>query len=178
MKNSLSKHISYKEATRSLEAARNALDNTPNSMQWSRMKLLAENVFEPLREALGQPIYIHSFFRSPKINKLVGGSLRSQHKSENGSAMDIDGQIFGGVTNIELFNYIRINLDFDQLILENINDNEDADWVHVSYTNGKNRKEVLVMFKDNDGKIKYAPFSEEKGCNLWSYRSKRFEISG
>ena len=75
----ISKHISYKEGTYSVTAIRNDIDNTPNDEQLENMELVAEKVFEPLREWVGGPIKINSFFRCPDLNKRIGGSGKSQH---------------------------------------------------------------------------------------------------
>ena len=93
------------------------------------MKLVSEKVFEPLRKWVGGPIKINSFFRCYKLNKAIGGSKTSQHMS--GQAMDID-DTFGCKTNAEMFNYIKDNLDFDQMIWE-FGDDDNPDWVHISY---------------------------------------------
>jgi hypothetical protein len=104
------------------------------------MKALAENVFEPLRVANKKPIYISSFFRSPELNKKIGGSTTSQHCS--GEAMDIDADVYGGMTNAEMFHFIKDNLDFDQLIWE-FGTDSNPDWVHVSFRKGNNRKNII-----------------------------------
>jgi zinc D-Ala-D-Ala carboxypeptidase len=149
MRENLSTHITYKEATRSMEAKRLGIDNTPDDEQWERMKLLAVNVFEPLRIYFDYPIFIWSIFRSEVINANIrGASKNSQHMANNGAAMDIDADIFGGLTNREIFDYVRKNLEFDQLIGEGMNV-EDFDWIHISYNKVKNRKEVLTMVIQN-----------------------------
>jgi len=130
--NNISPHITYAEATRTKAQA----DNTPNAEQLKAMRLLADNVFEPLRAMIGVPIYITSFFRSEKVNATIGGRKSSQHCK--GEAMDI--KLPG--RNKELFETIRDHLPFDQLIYEFGTDQEPA-WVHVSYKATGNRKEVL-----------------------------------
>ena len=138
MKN-ISEHVSYNEAIRSNTARRLGLDNTPSAMQIWNMELLCKMVFEPVRQCFKQPIRISSMFRGKLLNKAVKGSSRSQHCK--GEAMDIQGT--NGVTNAELYYFIRDHLDFDQLIWEYGNDTE-PDWVHVSYTDSKpNRKQTL-----------------------------------
>jgi zinc D-Ala-D-Ala carboxypeptidase len=135
-------HITYREATHSDTAARHGIDNTPGAVELSRMRVLALRVFEPLRKGLGnRPIYLSSFFRCTKLNKAVKGSKKSQHI--RGEAMDIDNDNNpDGPTNLEIFNYIRDNLEFDQLIREEGNDQSPA-WVHVSFSAGNNRHQVL-----------------------------------
>ena len=147
----ISKHISYKEATYSRTATRLNIENKPNKEQLKNMKLIAEEVFEPLRMYVGGPIKINSFFRAPKLNKAIGGSTKSQHC--HGQAIDLD-DTFGRATNAEMFNFIREHLNFDQMIWE-FGDDDNPDWVHVSYVNDDdNRNRCLLAYKDN-GKTKY-----------------------
>lgn len=136
----ISKHISYREATRSATAARLGIDNTPGQYELHNMQLLAEKVFEPVREHFGVPIFISSFYRCDELNKKIYGSPRSQHKE--GRAIDLD-DVLGKVTNAQIFRYIKDKLDYDQLIWEHGDDNN-PDWVHVSYVSeDQNRKRVL-----------------------------------
>jgi len=111
----ISEHVSYKEGTYSITAIRRGIDNTPNDLQLEYMELIAEKVFEPLRKWVNGPIKINSFFRSEELNKRIGGSNRSQHCK--GQAMDIDDTL-KVVANSDMYNYIKNNLDFDQLIWE------------------------------------------------------------
>ena len=147
----ISKHISEKEATKSVTALRLGIDNTPDGDTLNNMRVLAEKVFEPLREWVGGPIKINSFYRSSALNEAIGGSTRSQHCK--GQAMDID-DIYGHKTNKEMFEWIKENLDFDQMIYE-FGSESNPDWVHVSYVSeDKNRKKILKAVRD-DGKTKY-----------------------
>ena len=155
MKDNISEHITYDEATASCKAKELKISNDPNSKQLVNMKLLAENIFEKVREHFDTPIYISSFFRSSKLNTNLKGSSTSQHCANVGAAMDIDADVYKGVTNSDIFNYILENLNFDQLIWEFGND-ENPDWVHVSYVSDiLNRKEVLKAYKDKDNKTVY-----------------------
>lgn len=139
----ISDHISYIEAIKSQQAIRNKIDNTPNEEQLKAMRLVAEKCFEPLREWAGKPIGISSFFRNKEVNRLIGGASNSQHLK--GEAIDIDADIYNnGITNAEIFFFIKDNLDFDQLIWEFGND-EQPQWVHVSYSATKNRKQILYI---------------------------------
>lgn len=135
----ISAHITYAEATKSQTAIRKGIDNTPDAATLVRMRLVAEKVFEPLRNHFGIPIGISSFYRSPKLNKAIGGVRNSQHVT--GEAIDIDADIFGGITNHMIFEWIRSNLNFDQLIKEY----GEHGWVHVSYKASGNRGEVLSI---------------------------------
>lgn len=147
----ISNHISYKEATKSNTAERLGIDNTPNEYVLTNMHAIAENIFEPLREWVDRPIAINSFYRCEELNKAIGGSSKSQHCE--GRAIDIDDTL-GGATNAEMFNYIKENLNFDQLIWE-FGDDTNPNWVHVSYVSeDQNRKRCLKAIKVN-GKTQY-----------------------
>lgn len=147
----ISDHISYKEGVYSITADRLGLENKPNEEQLSNMKTLAEKVFEPLRKWVNGPIKINSFFRSPELNKAIGGSAKSQHC--HGQAIDID-DTFGKRSNAEMFTYVKEMLDFDQMIWE-FGDNENPNWVHISYVSkDKNRNRCLKAYKEG-GKTKY-----------------------
>ena len=147
----ISKHISYKEGVYSITATRKGIDNTPNNDQLSNMISVAEEVFEPLRNYVGGPIKINSFFRCPELNTAIGGSSKSQHCK--GQAIDID-DTFGRMTNAEMYNFIKDNLEFDQIIWE-FGDDNNPDWVHVSYVSPEdNRNRCLKAYREN-GKTKY-----------------------
>ena len=155
----LSEHLTYKEATVSQTAKKEGIDNTPDNEQLLNMVELAKNVFEPLRNALGTPLYISSMFRSAELNVALKGAEDSQHCK--GEAMDIDADIFGKTTNEEIFHWLLNNVEFDQLIAEGV-DNKGIAWVHVSYKrNGKNRKQALIMYKENK-KSKYIIYSKQE----------------
>jgi zinc D-Ala-D-Ala carboxypeptidase len=155
----ISEHISYSEATKSITAMRLGIDNNPGAFQLRNMRELAVNVFEPLRTGLhGRPIRINSFYRSRKLNWAIGGALNSQHMAENGAAIDLDSVEGSGVTNRDIFFYILNNLPFDQLIWEHGNDDQ-PDWVHVSYKSFGNRWEALKAIYDKEKhKTIYSPF--------------------
>ena len=147
----ISKHISYKEGVYSNTATRIGINNTPDDEQLKNMELVAEEVFEPLREYVDGPIKINSFFRCPELNTAIGGSNKSQHCK--GQAMDID-DTYGKMTNAEMYHWIKDNLDFDQMIWE-FGDEDNPAWVHVSYVSPeKNRNRCLLAYKENK-KTKY-----------------------
>jgi len=149
--NKISKHISYKEGVYSTTAKRLGIDNTPDAYALQNMELLAEKVFEPLREYVNGPIAINSFYRSPELNQAIGGSSKSQHCE--GRAIDID-DTYGYMSNKEMYEYIKNNLDFDQIIWE-FGTDDNPDWVHVSYVDHDfNRQRCLKAYKE-DGKTKY-----------------------
>ena len=115
------------------------------------MELLADEIFEPLRTYTNGPIKINSFFRSPELNKAIGGSEKSQHC--HGQAIDID-DTYGHMKNCDMYEFIKQNLDFDQMIWE-FGDDENPNWVHVSYNNpGENRRRCLKAYRE-DGKTRY-----------------------
>ena len=147
----ISKHISYKEATRSNTALRRGIENIHDVEELENMKLIAKEVFEPLRKWVGGPIKINSFYRSPELNVAIGGSKKSQHC--HGQAIDID-DTYGHRSNASMFHHLRYSLDYDQIIWE-FGDDKNPAWVHVSYVSEeKNRHRCLQAYKEN-GKTKY-----------------------
>ena len=147
----ISKHISYKEGVYSTTATRRGIENDPNDEQLANMELIAEKIFEPLREWVNGPIKINSFFMSVKLNKAIGGSSKSQHC--HGQAIDID-DTYKVVANSDMYDYIKNNLDFDQLIWE-FGDDNNPNWVHVSYVSrDDNRRRCLKAYKEQ-GRTKY-----------------------
>ena len=148
----LSEHLTLAEVTKSQTATRLGIDNDPDAHQLAALKAIAEHIFEPVRNHFGVPIGISSGLRSKALNKAIGGSSRSQHC--HGQALDIDADIYGGITNADIFHYIKNNLNFDQMIWEFGTDQEPA-WVHVSFVDDDtNRGQTLRAIKEN-GKTKY-----------------------
>jgi len=149
----LSKNLSLAEVTKSTTAKRLNIDNTPDEWVTENLKQVAINVFQPLRDAFKCPIYVSSGYRSGDLNSAIGGSRRSQHVE--GRALDLDADVYGGCTNSQIFNYIRENLEFDQLIWE-FGDQDNPDWVHVSFVyDGVNRGRCLKAVRDDKGKVVY-----------------------
>jgi hypothetical protein len=152
----LSKHLSLAEVTRSDSAKRKGISNQPTAEHLENFKKLAEKVFEPIREHFKVPIHISSGYRSKELNAAIGGSLTSQHCSGEAIDIDMDGSA-SGVSNADVFNYIKNNLEFDQLIWE-FGTDKNPDWVHVSYeTSSKQRKQILKAVKSG-GKTVYQPY--------------------
>ena len=149
----LSEHLDLSEVIRSDSAKRNGIDNMPISLHINNLKLLAEHNFQPIRHNFRCPINRSSGYRSKDLNLFVKGSSTSQHCT--GEAIDIDmDNTANGVTNKMVFDYIKDNLNFDQLIYEFGND-QNPDWVHVSYeSTGKQRKQILKAVRKN-GKTCY-----------------------
>tara|TARA_R100001082_G_scaffold91408_3_gene58012 strand:+ start:8464 stop:8925 length:462 start_codon:yes stop_codon:yes gene_type:complete len=148
----ISKHISYKEGIRSNTAMRLNINNIPDDYHLGNMEAIAINIFEPLREWTGGPIKINSFYRCAELNTAIGGSSKSQHCQ--GRAIDID-DTFGYKTNAEMYNYIKENLNFDQLIWEFGNDTN-PDWVHVSYVSNEQNRNRCLKAERVEGKAVYS----------------------
>jgi len=150
----LSEHLDLSEVTRSESAKRKGISNMPTEAHIANFKLLAEKIFEPIRTHFRCPIIISSGYRSKELNAAIGGSATSQHCSGEAIDIDMDGTP-NGVTNRMVFDYIKDNLTWDQLIFE-FGDKENPDWVHVSYeSSGKQRKQILRATRVN-GKTSYS----------------------
>ena len=148
----ISDHITYAEAIHSQTAKRKGIDNTPNDYEIGNMEAIAANIFEPLREWVGGPIKINSFFRCEELNTTIGGSSKSQHCQ--GRAIDID-DTYGHKTNAEMFEYIKDNLNFDQIIWE-FGTDTNPDWVHVSYVSEEQNRHRCLKASRENGKTVYS----------------------
>ena len=152
----LSEHLDLSEVTRSESAKRKGISNMPTEAHIANFKLLAEKIFEPIRTHFRCPIIISSGYRSKELNAAIGGSLTSQHCQGEAIDIDMDGST-NGVTNRMVFDYIKDNLNFDQLIYE-FGDANNPDWVHVSYeSTGKQRKQILRATRSG-GKTVYSNY--------------------
>ena len=151
----LSKNFSLDEMTKSQTAIRMGLTNNPSEGEVENLRLLCERVLQPVRDHFNHVVSVSSGYRSPQLSQTIGSSIDSQHCK----GMAADFEIYGTPNN-EVFNWIKENLMFDQLILEYWEPGEpNSGWVHVSYKkeiNG-NRKEYLMAFKDDNGKTNYKP---------------------
>jgi hypothetical protein len=143
----LSKNFTLREMTKSGAATRYDINNEPSLDVIVRMMALAAHVLQPLRDFMGTPVSISSGYRSKELNDKIGGSRTSQHCTGEAADIDCDGR------NRQVFEFIKDHLDFDQLIWE-YGDNIEPDWVHVSYRESGNRRQVLVS-KKNNGKTVY-----------------------
>jgi hypothetical protein len=153
----LSTNLSLAEVTRSETAKRRGISNMPTAEHIENFKKLAINIFQPIREHFGKPILISSGYRSAELNKAIGGSLSSQHCSGEAIDIDMDGT---DITNKQIFDYIKNNLTFDQMIAE-FPKQGNPDWVHVSFAaNRSQRKQILVAKKVN-GKTTYIPYKSD-----------------
>lgn len=144
----LSEHFTKAEFEHSNTAIQRGIQNVMDSGQTQKAIDLCENVLEPLRKHLGVPIKLNCGYRSPLVNKAVGGAKMSQHIL--GEAVDVD------LHSRETFEWIINNLEFDQAIFE-FGTDENAGWFHLSYRKGRNRKQALRAKKVN-GKTVYVPF--------------------
>ena len=152
----LSLHLDLSEVVRSESAKRKGISNMPTAEHIANFKILAEKVFEPIRQHFRCPIHISSGYRSKELNAAIGGSATSEHCSGQAIDIDMDGTP-NGVTNRMVFDYIKDNLDFNQLIFE-FGDAQNPDWVHVSYSaTGNQRKQILRASRVN-GKTTYSPY--------------------
>ena len=153
----ISEHLDLSEVIRSETAKRHGISNMPTPEHIENMKKLAENVFEKVRNHFRCPIHLSSGYRSKELNACTpGASATSQHSTGEAIDIDVEGNS-NGLTNRMIFDYIKDNLEFDQLIYE-FGNNENPDWVHVSYeSTGKQRKQILKATKVN-GKTTYAPY--------------------
>jgi hypothetical protein len=146
----LSKSFTLNELTKSQEATRLGIDNTPNEEHILNLKLLCENVLQPIRDFYGMPLSVSSGYRSAALCEAIGSSSKSQHTK--GQAADFE--IFG-VANKDLADFVVKNLDYDQCILEFWNENEpNSGWVHCSFNASGNRKQFLKAEKLN-GRVVY-----------------------
>jgi hypothetical protein len=132
----ISKHLTLLELTKSDTAIRMKIDNNPTPEHLENLKRVANNVFEPLREHFGVPIAISSGYRSEALNTAVKGSTTSQHCK--GEAIDMSAG--SREENKKLFDWCKANLIFDQLLNE-----YDYSWVHISYKLGMNRNQTLTI---------------------------------
>jgi len=130
------------------------MKNEPNEKEIANLREIAEHIFQPVRDHFGVPIYVSSGYRSPKLNRVIGGSVTSQHV--RGQALDLDADVFGKISNADIFKYIKENLDFDQLIWEQGTDLSPA-WVHVSYVSEReNRRRVHKASRSEKGEVIYS----------------------
>ena len=143
----LSKNLTLSEATKSHTAIKYGISNKPSGDHLSSLIQIANKIFQPIRDHFNEPIIVSSGYRSKALNDLIGGASGSQHSK--GEALDLD----GSVENAYIFEFIKNNLEFDQLIWE-FGDDENPDWVHVSYKSENNRGEVLSCVKQK-GKTIY-----------------------
>jgi len=146
----VSENISYKEATFSQTAKNLKIKNVPTDAHLKNMRLVADKVFQPLREWCEHPIRINSMYRCAELNTAIRGSINSQHCK--GQAIDLC--TLGEKTNAELFEYIKENLEFDQIIWEFGND-KNPKWIHISYVSKKANRNRALRAKYKGTQVTY-----------------------
>ena len=148
----LTENFSLAELVKSETALRNGQDNIPGDAEIENLRILCENILQPLRTAYGRGIKVNSGFRHPNVNAAVGGSRTSDHC--RGQAADIE---IPGVANYDLAKYISENFWYTQVILEFYTPGvPDSGWVHVSYNPADLKCQTLTAMREN-GKVVYKP---------------------
>lgn len=144
----LSDNFVLSEITRSNTAKRLGIDNGPSKKHLQNIQRIVTNLIQPMRDAIG-PIRISSGYRNPNVNRAIGGSSKSQHCK--GEALDLQFWNDGKISNKEIYDWVlRSNVEFDQMINE-----FDFAWIHISLKKEGNRKQVLEAYKDEDNDTKY-----------------------
>jgi len=144
----LSKNFVLSEITRSNTAKRKGISNEPKREHLDNLQRLVTNLIQPMRDALG-PIRVTSGYRSPKLNRSIGGSSKSQHCK--GQALDLQFWKDGQMVNQEIYKWVlNSDVEFDQMINE-----FDFAWIHISFVKEGNRKQILEAYKDEDGDTVY-----------------------
>jgi len=154
----LTPHFTLAELTVSPTAKRLGLPNTPTAAHIENMKYVCEKILEPVRAHFGKPVQVNSSYRSPAVNKAVGGSPTSQHS--NGEAVDFE---VPGISNKVVADWVADNLEFDQVILEfySAKDGANSGWVHASIKrSGANRRQRLIATKSKSGGTVYTPVAD------------------
>ena len=140
-----------RDRTKSDTAIRKGIDNEPNADQVDKLKALCENILQPVRDHFGR-VKITSGYRSPELCAAIGSSLNSQHAKAEAADFECI-----GVDNAELFDWIKSNLQPDQLILEFYTPGEpNSGWIHCSWIPNQPRASYLWAYK-SEGKTKYKP---------------------
>ena len=148
----LSKNFVLSEIIRSNTAKRLGISNEPTKEHLKNLQRIITSIIQPMRDDIG-PIRISSGYRNPSLNRAIGGSISSQHCK--GQALDLQFWDVGEMNNKTIYNWIiDSGLEFDQMINE-----FDYSWIHLSLRKKDNRKQVLIAYKNEDGdtKYKYAP---------------------
>ena len=152
----LTANISLDELIKSQVAERKGINNNPSPMQIENLKALAVNILQPIRSQFDKPLIISSGFRCAQLCLEIGSSINSEHCADNKSAA-ADFEI-PGVDNKELAEWIKSNLEYNQLILEFYREGEPSSgWVHCSYSTDLNKKQSLIAYRQ-DNKVQYRPW--------------------
>ena len=155
----LSKNLSLSEVTYSKTALRRNINNTPTEEHIENLKYVAEKVFQPIREHFGVPIYVSSGYRSKDLNEVIGGSPRSFHS--HGLALDLDQDGRNkGVSNADVFYFIKENLQFTELIWE-FGDETNPNCVHVAIAPGREDEKKIKIAKRVDNRTTYSTWNRD-----------------
>ena len=136
----LSDNFTLEEMVRSTTAEAKGIKNIPSQDEIENLKELAVNVLQPIRDKYGKPIYINSGYRCPQLNRAVGGVNNSQHLCQRGAAADIRSE-----DNKELWDLIVGMVDNKEIEVDQLIDESNLSWIHISYNKGKNRKQILML---------------------------------
>jgi len=155
----LSKNLSLDEVIYSQTALRRDIDNTPTEEHIENLKYVAEKIFQPIREHFGVPIYVSSGYRSKDLNEAIGGSPRSFHS--HGMALDLDQDGRNkGVSNADVFYFIKDNLQFTELIWEFGTENN-PNWVHVAITPGREEEKNTKIAQKINNRTTYSTWNRD-----------------
>ena len=147
----LTRNFSLSELIKSDTAIRLGISNNPNQDQIEKLKLLCENILQPVRDHFGR-VKVTSGYRSPELCAAIGSSVNSQHAKAEAADFEVI-----GTDNAELADWINKNLDYDQLILEYYKVGEpNSGWIHCSICDKDPRKQFLHAYRF-EGKTKYKP---------------------
>jgi zinc D-Ala-D-Ala carboxypeptidase len=159
MPKKLSASFTLEELIFSQTAARKGINNIPTAQQVRALKALCAHVLQPIRDAIGKPLFVSSGFRSPELNRELGGAKNSQHL--DGKAADI---VCSAITSKDLFKRVlTMDLPFDQLIYEG---GKQSQWVHVSYNGKRGRREILAATFPTSGGVEYRSLSQSEAARV------------
>lgn len=157
----ISKYLTLEEATRSNTARRNGLSNQPGPLELVNIEDTARKLYDPIVDHFGLKPFLHCFFVTQAVNNLRAGAY-SKSKHVKGIAFDADYDNVPeaaerGITNSQVFYFVFNNLDFDAIIWEMGND-ENPEWLHLQYEEGKNRRLIVLAYRDGNGEVQYEYF--------------------
>jgi len=134
----LSDHFTLQEFVRSQTASRWGINNTPNQTIIDNLKELAKTM-EEVRRALSNPITISSGYRSPELNRKIGGSMNSQHMTGQACDFTVKNMALDDIMDL----IITSKISYDQLIKE-YDDGKGGGWIHISITNVPRKMALMI----------------------------------
>ena len=156
----LSNNLWLSEVIKSNTAVRRGIDNNPTELHISNLTYIAEKIFQPIREHFGSAIHVSSGYRSKGLNEAIGGSKISFHSHGMALDLDMDGRS-NKITNADIFNYIKENLPYSELIWE-FGTDENPNWVHVAIAKGREDEKVTkIAYKHNYSKTQYKAWDKK-----------------